>query len=129
MIALHILKLLEDNGFGEIDTDLFFEKLTLDKKGLYITSRGAPLNRSTRKTQAFDIYARGANDTDGYKMLEDVVSFLEEAYGTVCDLPPVPPISIKEYKNCSIQPTSNIENVGLDANNRIIYVVSGQIQY
>lgn len=128
MITLHILKLLEDNGFGTIDTNLFFEKLTLDNKGLYISSRGAPLSRGQRKTQAFDIYARGNNDVDPYKQLEEVLAFLEESY-TVCDLPTVPGISSTEYVNCSIQPTSNIENAGLDPGNRVIYVLSGQITY
>lgn len=129
MIALHILKLLEDNGFGTIDTDLFFEKLTLDKKGLYITSRGSPLTRLTRKIQAFDIYSRALNDVDGSKKLEELLEFLNESYGQVCDLPIVPPISLTQYKNVAIEPTSGIENAGLDANNRIIYVISGQVRY
>lgn len=129
MISLHILKLLEDNNFGTIDVDLFYEKLTLDKTGLYIVSRGTPLTRSTRKTQAFDIYARGSNDVWGANKLDDVLTFLENAYGTVCDLPSVPPISTKQYTNVAITPTSAIENVGLDAENRIIYVLSGIITY
>ena len=129
MITLHILQLLQDNGFGVIDTDLFFEKLTLDKKGLYITSRGSSMSRGTRQAQAFDIYARGANDVDGAKKLEQVIEFLKEAYADVCTLPIVPSISLTRYTNCSIQPTSNIESAGLDANNRIIYVISGQINY
>lgn len=136
MITLHILQLLANNDFGVIaltgdeeDATLFFEKLTLDKTGLYIASRGAPKSRGVRTTQAFDIYSRGADDIEGAKVLERAFNFLATAYGEVCDLPVVPGYSETEYKNVSIQPTSNIENVGLDANNRIIYVISGQVQY
>lgn len=129
MIALHILKLLEEAGFGTIDVDLFYEKLTLQKEGLYITSRGAPMSRGSMTTQSFDIYARADDDIKGAKALEDVLQYLEDAYGEVCDLPILPGISTTEYKNCSIRPTSNISSAGLDAKNRIIYVISGQVQY
>lgn len=129
MITLSFLKLLENNGFGTIDTDLFFQKLTLDKKGLYISNIGDPYTRGQRKTQSFELYARGINDVDGYKKLEDVLDFLQASYSTVCTLPPVPPITTKEYKNVTILPLSTITNVGLDANNRIIYSITGQIIY
>lgn len=129
MVTLSFLKLLEDEGFGTIDTDLFFQKLTLDKKGLYIADIGDPLSRGVRKTQSFELYARGNNDVDGYKNLIDILNWMKEAYGTICELPPVPPISTDEYSNVTIQPTSSITNVGLDANNRIIYSLTGQITY
>lgn len=129
MITLSFLKLLEDEGFGTIDTDLFFQKLTLDKKGLYIADIGDPLSRGVRKTQSFELYARGSNDVDGYKKLVDLLDWMKEAYGTICNLPSVPPISTDEYSNVTIQPTSSITNVGLDANNRIIYSLTGQITY
>lgn len=129
MITLHILKLLEDNGFGTIDVDLFWEKLALDKKGLYIFTRGSTLARGTRTVQAFDIYARGYNDVDGYQTLETVLEFLKEAYGTVCDLPEVPPISSNVYYNVALEPTGNVTNVEYDPNNRVIYMISGQVTY
>jgi hypothetical protein len=129
MITLHILKLLEDNGFGTIDTDLFFEKLTLDKTGLYIASRGTALIRGSRRVQAFNIYARSDNDIDGIRKLADVQQFFEDSTEEHCTLPPVPPISEREYTNVTIEPISSIENVGLDANNRIIYVLTAQVIY
>jgi len=129
MITLSFLKLLEDNNFGLIDTDLFFQKLTLDKKGIYIADIGDGLTRGQRRTQSFELYARGKNDTDGYKQLSDILDFLRDSYSGVCELPPVPPISTKEYTNVTILPTSTITNVGLDANNRIIYSITGQIIY
>jgi len=36
MITLSLAKHLEDEDFGVIDTDIFYQKLTLDKKGIYI---------------------------------------------------------------------------------------------
>lgn len=129
MITLNILKLLEENSFGTIDVDLFFEKLTLGKTGLYIASRGTAMSRGTRRTQAFDIYSRGTTDLDGSKQLEEVLEFLRDAYGTVCDLPTVPGVSDTEYTNVTIEPTGNIENAGLDPNNRVIYVISGLVRY
>lgn len=136
MITLHLLKLLANNGFGTIaltgeeeDADLFFEKLPLDKDGLYIVSRGFPLTRSARTTQQFDIYARLENDVAGAKKLEEVLEFMESAYGTVCELPEVPPISTAKYTNVAIRPTSNIQSAGLDDNDRIIWVISGQVSY
>jgi len=129
MITLSFLKLLEDNDFGEIDTDLFFQKLTLDKKGLYIADIGDSLTRGQRRTQSFELLARGDNDTDGYKMLSDILDFLRECYSDVCELPAVPPISSTVYTNVTILPTSTITNVDLDGNNRIIYSITGQIIY
>jgi len=129
MITLSFLKLLEDNGFGVIDTNLFFQKLTLDKKGLYIADVGDPISKGTRKSQSFELLARGNSDVDGYKLLNEVLDFLSESYSTVCELPAVPPISLQTYSNVLIRPTASITNVGLDANNRIIYSITGQIIY
>lgn len=129
MITLSFLKLLEQNGFGEIDKDLFFQKLTLDKEGLYIADIGDPLARGTRRSQSFELYARGNNDVWGYQTLTEVLNFLRDSYADVCELPAVPPITTEGYSNVTILPTGNITNVGLDDNNRIIYSVQGQIIY
>lgn len=134
MITLHILQLLADNGFGTIDTDLFWEEIPLDEKGevkdgIWILSRGAPLTRGTRNIEAFDIYSRYANKVTGSQKLEDILSFLGGAYGTICDLPEVSGHSNNEYKKVAIQPTSNIENAGVDANGKVVRVISGQIIY
>ena len=128
MITLSFLKLLENEGFGTIDTDLFFQKLTLDKKGLYIADIADPMTRGVRKSQSFELYARGDSDVSGYKMLADVLQFMQDSYADVCDLPSVPPISDVSYDNVTILPSSSITNVGLN-NGRIIYSIQGQIIY
>lgn len=137
MITLHILKLLEDNGYGTIaltgnetaDDLLWFEKLPVGKEGVFIMSRGTSLSRGQRATQSFDLYARGSNDIDGMQRLEDILNFFAEECYPVCDLPTVPSYSDNQYTNTVIVPTSNIENVGLDDTDRVIYTVSAQVTY
>lgn len=134
MISLHILKLLEDHGFGTIDTDLFFENIPVDQQGVaqegvWIVERGGPASRFDTRTQAFDIYSRYNKKTLGYQKLDSILSFLQEAYGEVCNLPSVPPYSDIEYTNVRLIPTSNVENVGTDENNKIVRVISGEITY
>lgn len=134
MIALHILKLLEDEGFGTIDTDLFFEEAPLDstgkpKQGVWIVERGTDVNRFNYQTQNFDIYSRYTNKITGYKKLEAILEYLQEAYGEVCELPTVPPYSTTLYTNVRITPQSSVENAGVDENGKVVRVVSGTVQY
>lgn len=127
MITLSFLKLLEDEGFGTIDVDLFFQKLTLDKKGIYIADIGDPVAKGSRDTQSYELLARGINDVDGYQKLTEIRKFLIREYSNICDLPAVPPISATSYTNVELSKPSTITNVGLDAQNRIIYSMTGQI--
>lgn len=141
MITLHLGRLLQDNGFGtlsvtgkETNPVIFWEGITLDngnesKNGIWIESRGFPLSRGSVETQAFDIYARYPNTITATKKLTDILKYLKEAYGTVCKLPVVPGASTTEYKNVSIQPTNNLENIGTDAEGRKVWAISGQISY
>lgn len=127
MITLSFLKLLENEGFGEIDVDLFFQKLTLDKKGIYIADIGDPVAKGSRDTQSYELLARGNNDVDGYKKLKDIRKFLIQEYSNICELPAIPPISDTSYTNVTLSKPSTITNVGLDAQNRIIYSMTGTI--
>lgn len=129
MITLSFLKLLEDEGFGTIDTDLFFQKLTLDKKGIYIADVGTPNEKGLRETQGYEILARGTSDIDGYKKLNSIRKFIRDEGHSICELPPVAPITNKTYKNVTLSRPSSITNVGLDAQNRIIYSITGTIMY
>lgn len=128
MITLSLLKYLEDNGFGEIDKRLFFQKMTLDRKGIYITNIGEAQSRGARHSQSYELYCRGETDVDGYKKLSDVVDFLNKSYG-VCQLPAVPPVTDKGYGNVTIMPLSTITSVDLDENDRMIYSARGTINY
>jgi len=127
MITLSFLKLLENEGFGTIDTDLFFQKLTLDKKGIYIADIGDPVDKGSRDTQSYELLARGNTDVDGYQKLTAIRKFLIQNYSTICELPAVPPITTEEYSNVELSRPSTITNVGLDAQNRIIYSMTGTI--
>ena len=134
MVTLHILKLLEDNGFGtlaltgaEANASLFFEKLPIQENGIFIMSRGAPLSKGQRTTQSFDLYSRGENDVVGMQVLEEILAFFKA--NAMCTLPSVPGYSDKEYVNVSITPTGNIQNVGIDDTDRVIYLISAEVRY
>lgn len=134
MIALHILKLLENNGFGVIDTDLFFEDAPLDNngvpiQGVWIVSRGTGVTRLNIGNQNFDIYSRYTNKLTGAIKLENILTFLKEAYGDVCTLPTVPPHSFTEYYDVIIEPTSGVENAGTDEQDKVVRVISGNVKY
>lgn len=132
MITLNILKLLEEQNFGTIDVDLFWEEVSLDTKGdakdgIWIVSRGTPINRFNVCKQSFDIYSRFRNKLTGASKLESILEFFQA--NEVCSLPQVPPYSTNQYSNVRIIPTSGVDNAGTDENQKIVRVVSGQIQY
>lgn len=129
MITLSFLKLLENEGFGTIDSDLFFQKETLDKKGIFIMDIGDGSERHSRDTQSYELLVRGANDVDGYQKLKAIRKYLITEYQNICELPAVPPITTEVYTNVELSKPSTITNVGLDAQNRIIYSMTGTIIY
>lgn len=125
MITLSLLQYLEDNNFGKIDEDLFFEKLTYDKVGIYIASIGELSERGTVKSQSYELYSRGKSDLDGYRRLKRVLDFLEESFD-VCTLPAFEHEG-KGIENITILRPSTITNYGLDSGGRIIYSATGKI--
>lgn len=131
MISLHLLEYLKDNGFGTaIDTDLFFEKLPLSKNGIAIFSRGGEATYGRGKAvQRFDLYSRGTSDLTGYDKLDKIREFFSDTYDDLCELPKVAGVSNREYKKARITAIDNIENLGLDENDRVIYRLVAQIIY
>lgn len=131
MITLNLLQLLQDNNLGIIDQNLFWQKMTLGKTGVYISSIGNPTTRGNRTMTSFELYSKGANDVSGYKRLEGIVRFLNASY-SVCKLPSVTlngEIIAPEVDNITIMPCSTITNGGLDDNNRIIWTAQGSIYH
>jgi hypothetical protein len=134
MITLNLLKFIENNNLGEIDKDLFWQKMTLGEIGVYISSIGNPTVRGNRTMTSFEMYSRGTNDVDGYKRLKDIVDLLNASY-SVCKLPSVSitegnqTISVDAVENITIMPCSTITNGGLDDNNRIIWTATGTIYH
>jgi hypothetical protein len=135
MITLSFLKLLENNNFGTIDVDLFYQKLTLDSKGVYISDIGDPVAKGSRDTQSYELLARGSTDIDGRYKLSQIRKFILANYSSICELPSMSvqiegqDVIIPDYKNVELSKPSTITNVGLDANNRIIYSMTGTIIY
>lgn len=134
MITLHIAKLLANAGFGTLDTDIFWEEVPLDangvaKNGIWVVTRGSSVTRTNMHIQAFDVYSRYGNKLTTNQKLEDILEYLQTAFADVCDLPTVPPYSTTVYTNVRIVPTSGIDNVGTDEQDKIIKVISGEVRY
>lgn len=129
MVTLSLAKLLEDEGFGKIDVDIFYQKLTLDKTGIYIADVGDVVGRHSRDSQGYEILSRGVTDVQGLQILQRIRKFLVNQYQNVCELPAVPPITTESYQGVHLTKPSTITNVGLDAQNRVIYSITGSILY
>ena len=131
MITLHILQFLADNGIGTaIDTDLFFEKLPSDKTGIAIFSRGGEqaYGRNTI-AQSFDLYSRGTSDVIGMNELEKARTLFSESYGQMCTLPIVSGVSERKYTNVQFLTIDNVENIGVDENERVVYRLGASVIY
>lgn len=129
MIGLHVLKLLEDEGLGTIDTDLFWETMPLDKDGVTIFSRGGAITRfGSRRQQSVDFYARDKFDTHAADKLEKIHELFIDKYPT-CTLPAVPSYSTKVYEKTTILPQGNVDNLGKDEENQTVFRMSATIIY
>lgn len=131
MILLSLLKYLQDNGHGEIGTDLWWGKMGLDQKGLYITELGAPQARGERRNMMYQLFSRADNDVKAYKQLEEVRELLADSY-EVCTLPEVVDgdnVLSEGYNGVTIMKPSTISNDGLDAQGRTMYSIIGTIYY
>lgn len=134
MVSLHFAQWLADEGFGTLDTDIFWEDVPLDstgkpKNGVWVVSRAPAVSRRDVNIQNIDIYARFANKVTTHKKLDDILQHIWEIQGTDCNLPTVPPYSTIEYTNVRIYPTSGIDNVGADEQDKIVKVISAEVRY
>lgn len=133
MITLSFLNLLQDAGFGTVDEDLFFQKLALGATGIAVLDIGDLNARGSRDTQSYELLARGKTDVDGSYKLSQIRKYLIANYSNICELPEVSikvdgqTIDIPAYTNVELSKPSTITQVGLDANNRIIYSMTGTI--
>lgn len=130
MVTLHLLQYLQHNGFGTRDQNLFFEKLPLDAVGVAIYSRGGEKTYGRRSAlQRFDLYSRGSDDMTGMNILDNISTFFADNYDDLCTLPTIPGLSNRQYTKARITTIGNIENLGLDENDRVIYRLGCEIIY
>lgn len=131
MITLNFLQLLEDNGYGTIDTDLFWNKLSLNKNGVFIVDIGQAQPRGNRRVQRYEIYSRSKkSDVDGYLKIKAIADFINNQAYSVCDLPKCDLVSENEaVHNVTIMPVSTPTNTGEDSMGRIVWSISGNIIY
>lgn len=134
MVTLHIAKWLEQEGFGTLDTDIFWEEAPLDsngkpKDGIWVEPVGDPRTSRFSTSQSFDIYSRYKNKVTGSQKLEAIYERIKQVYNVVCILPTVPPHSLAEYYNVRLRNTSFISSVGSDAQDKVVRVISAEVQY
>lgn len=130
MIVLHILRLLEVNGFGTLNESLFYEELPIDGMGIAAISRGGgSIRRGRINIQDFDLYSRGENDLTSADALEKVWQFIADNDFFFCELPTVPGKSSKQYAKVDVIPMGNLENLGKDESNRKVYRWAYQVNY
>lgn len=127
MITLSLLKWMENQGLGVIDTNLFHEKMGLGKEGVYIASVGGALGKGARKVQNVELFCRGHDDIDSQERL--MVISDEIAKNPPCNLPAVSPYSSRSYRNVEVEVTSSPTNMGQDENGRLIYSITARIYY
>lgn len=130
MVTLHLLEYLRLNNFGTaIDTDLFFEKLPLEKNGIAIYSVGGERAYGRRSmSQSFELESRGESDILGMHNLEKIAEHFADEF-VICDLPTIDEVSTRQYKRCRIVDMGNILNLGLDPKDRVIFKLSARIIY
>ena len=129
MITMHLLQFLSNEGHGTIDETLHWEKMPLNKDGVAIFSRGDVVTqRNSRVAQAFDLYSRDTHDLYAADKLEKILETFWANQPT-CTLPAVPQYSNKVYQNTIIQPITNVENLELDQEGKIVFRLSGRIIY
>jgi hypothetical protein len=130
MVTLHLLEYLKQKGFGTaIDADLFFESLPLGKNGVAIYSVGGERPYGARgKSQMFELESRGDSNLTGMNSLEKIAEHFATGFA-LGDLPIIPEVSNRKYTNCRILDMSNIQNIGKDANDRVIFKITARIIY
>lgn len=128
MITIALLKFLEDNGIGTIDTDMFWQNIEIDSDGLYIVNIGQTQARGSRRVQRYEIYVRNKSKLKGLQLLESVIELINNSYA-VCELPAVDKYEVPAFGNVTLMPLSTPTRVGEDVNGRIIWSASGNIIY
>ncbi|WP_439946509.1 hypothetical protein [Streptomyces sp. BBFR109] len=117
-----------DLGEG-VQVEWAWEKLPLDLIGVGIFSVGGERPYGRRSvTQIFDLECRGPSDLIGYHVLEKIGEHFADEF-VLNDLPAVPDVSDRVYEKCRIVNMGSIQNLGLDANDRVIFKLTGQIIY
>lgn len=118
---------------NEANADIFVESITLKDtnsyNGIWIESRTAPIGHGQDEVAGFEIFARTDAPYTSIEKLRAVRNFLLGAYSTVCELPTITGISDVKYTHITLQPTSNIQNIGTDSEGRVVFSLSGQVSY
>ncbi len=139
MIALHFLQYLHDNGFGVIQDDLWYGQLPLGdqyssgSEDIAVIEVGGQLTKKGICRQELEIWGRACNGKWPL-MAKRLASIIEFIKNECC--PELPPIAngcciepAHTYNYVFIKPISNVENLGVDEENNMLYRVRVEIDY
>lgn len=134
MIVHSLLQQMQNDGFGTVNDDLQMGVLPLKqngdpRNGIAVTVRGLPVTYLQVEMQAVDFYVRDTNPLIASNKAQQILEYLKESYGDICDLPPLDGYTTESFSNVTITPTSSVEFVGVDENGGHSFVVSGEIRY
>jgi hypothetical protein len=130
-IIPNIAKLLEDNGLGILDTDLFYTIIPHETEGISLIERGGTNNFGI-VNQRFDIYARYNNGNFARNRIEAIEQFLCDSC-RFCKLPALTNCTdceIPEFNGqVTIRSVGALESLGRDENNNFLFRISLEVIY
>lgn len=139
MIALHFMQYLQNNGIGTIEDDLWYGQLPLgdryqpDGDELAVIEVGGQLRKKGNCIQELEVWGRACNGRwpQMAKRLASIVGLLKE---DCC--PELPSIAVgcctepaHTYEYVFIRPIGNVENLGVDDENNMLYRIRVEITY
>jgi hypothetical protein len=138
MIALHVLQLLQDNGFGTIDSTLWYNELPLGEQydasnnDIAIIETGGQESRKGLSRMDVELWGRGVNGQWPVmsKKLADIIKFFK--CNCNCKLPTTVVSCCEDehdYGLVRINPVSNVESLGVDSERNAIYRIRLQLIY
>lgn len=139
MIALHFMQYLSDNGFGTIQSDIWYGILPVGDRyqpegdEIAVIEVGGEVRKKGNCKQELEIWGRGCNGRwiQMAKKLHAIIELLKE---DCC--PTLPPIVSgcctddgHIYNYVFIRPIGNVENLGTDSENNMLYRIRVEITY
>lgn len=137
MINEHLKYDFEQNiDLGVSGVKYFAEKDELFKSGenyhvtLYSDGGDRASGRNT-SNQRFSVEVRGVNHATSKHIIEKIAEYLQNTFAEdrYCMLEPVPNVSNRTYRNCRVLNISNLSNLGVDNENKIVFRIEATIYY
>lgn len=127
----NIAQLLENNGLGVIDEDLFYTVIPYEKEGISLIERGGSNNQGIIN-QSFDLYARYNNGNFARNRIAEIQKFFCNSC-SICSLPEVENctgcIMPEHIGSVTIRVVGALESLGRDENNNFLFRLALEVIY